>query len=210
MNNIVEIKYKKTLVALMHEMKQFNAYRSQLYLSYEHRGKHIGSLLYMGEITYHRTLRLTRKSAINESKKDELVSLGDRLEAHIAAATQLSQASEFKKDAYDVFFRQVNQHIGSWGNKVLYSEHCKDLRQQHRPITQFLKRIGNILLPFTVVGPLIKMGLHGKNHAYSNCRTRIEDLAGDLLVNIGSKTAKVMNTQAQGDDLNTLSNNITV
>ncbi|MBY0545354.1 MAG: hypothetical protein K2Q14_07405 [Gammaproteobacteria bacterium] len=192
--NHTEIKYKKSFVALTDEMKQFSAYQSRLFLSYERREKHLRSVLGRCGLNYHRALLVTRKIKINENKKKELTSLGRKLEAHITTATQLSQVVEFKKKDYDNFFKEVNHHIGGWGRNVLDGEHCKDMRQQRRPITQFLKRIGNILLPFTVIGPLIKMGLHGKNHAYSNCRTRMEDLAGDLIVNVASRAKELINT----------------
>lgn len=103
------------------------------------------------------------------------------LQIQINSLSEIQHQTKFNPNEYYEKFRVTHQKVKGWANKILSDEAPKEVKQHYRPFTRILKTIGNIILPFTVVVPLVKMATQGRNHFFFTRKTNIENLAEDTL-----------------------------
>lgn len=154
-----EQQWKKINLALLQEMRPLQLECDYLIKTYELRNIRIDRLLCKRmsdkrrqKLSRHRLAVSAKLGAVNAFRSI----LNTETQSLIALQNQL-----FQEQTFQAKLASSQQKVCIWASKVLSKEAPWQLKHHYRPFAKLAKRIGNIILPFTVVGLIIQKAVHG-------------------------------------------------
>ena len=156
----IEQKFKHKNRRLMNDMKKLEQECDSLIQSYQARIDRI-------ELTLCKPIRESRRHIFNKHRVATAAKLGAFkafkaiLQREVKSLAALNNPISFNQRAFQRQFTASQKIVCQWATAILAKEAPWQLKHQYYPFSQLAKRIGNFILPFTLIAPFIKKAVHG-------------------------------------------------